>query len=81
MKIFSLSEMKKATNNFSGANKISEGRFSTIYMVICIVDHFNSGNLVSFFPQKKKSCAPTRLGAPIVPKQLEKSLKIPSEIL
>jgi hypothetical protein len=58
VKIFSLSEMKKATNNFSGANKISEGRFSTIYMVICIVDHFNSCNLVSFFPQKKNHVPP-----------------------
>ncbi|CAD6342446.1 unnamed protein product [Miscanthus lutarioriparius] len=31
VKVFSYSEMKEATNNFSEANKISEGRFSTIY--------------------------------------------------
>ena len=40
MKVFSYSEMRKATHGFSGANKIGEGGFGSVFRVICSVDHF-----------------------------------------
>jgi len=41
VKVFSYSEMRKATHGFSGANKIGEGGFGSVFRVICTVDHFN----------------------------------------
>ena len=41
MKIFSYREMRKATHDFSGANKIGEGGFGSVFRVIFIVGHFN----------------------------------------
>jgi len=41
VKIFSYREMRKATHDFSGANKIGEGGFGSVFRVIFIVGHFN----------------------------------------
>lgn len=40
VKVFSYSEMRKATHSFSGANKIGEGGFGSVFRVICTVGHF-----------------------------------------
>lgn len=42
VKIFSYSEMRKATHDFSGANKIGEGGFGSVFRVIFIAGHFNN---------------------------------------
>jgi hypothetical protein len=40
VKVFSYKEMRKATHGFSGASKIGEGGFGSVFRVICI-GHFN----------------------------------------
>jgi hypothetical protein len=40
VKVFSYKEMRKATHGFSGAGKIGEGGFGSVFRVICI-GHFN----------------------------------------
>lgn len=41
MKIFSYHEMRKATHDFSRANKIGEGGFGSVFRVTFIVGHLN----------------------------------------
>ena len=41
MKIFSYSEMRKATHDFSRANKIGEGGFGSVFRVIFLIGQFS----------------------------------------